>query len=243
MPSRPDKVQTVSSDSEHKTEPENKPPVEAIPVIARMPTVPSKEPAPQLPALVQPPPSPAQPVPEPIPAPPPSEPMPVAEQPDQAPAPPPDQTQFTPKVQEPLPPNPETPEQPEIEPEKVAKSELEPAPPSFEHGRLLTLGTDFPHLQSAQTGCYGLSSCHQLSDVGSYHRAAETLVAQMQQQGFQISEKEDIDFPGQRVFSVIMPDQPEETYYLNIFSDGIGSAVYVLSIEILTLSDLKSLNG
>ncbi|WP_121971272.1 hypothetical protein [Leptolyngbya sp. BC1307] len=110
-----------------------------------------------------------------------------------------------------------------------------------EHGTVMVLGEGFPHLVDAQSGCYGLEGCRQLD--GNYRQAAQQLVDQMEGQGYQLAERNDIDDAGHRVFEVTRADEPEKTYYLNIFSPDAGSAVYVLALDILSLEELKQLNG
>lgn len=113
---------------------------------------------------------------------------------------------------------------------------------SPEHDVVVRLASDFPHLAGAQSGCYGLENCHRLEHGGNYRQAARQLMAQMQAQGYQVSERDDIDEPGHRVFDVIPPEDAEVTYYLNVFSDGSQSAVYALTLNILSLRELQQLS-
>ena len=114
-----------------------------------------------------------------------------------------------------------------------------PSEPSSD-GILVSLA-DFPHLSNAQSGCFGLSECHQ--SQGNYRDVGEQLTAQMRQQGYQLTEKEDIDGAGHRVYEVVNPDEPGQIYYLNVFSDGLDSAVYALTVDVLSLEELKALNA
>ena len=71
---------------------------------------------------------------------------------------------------------------------------------------VMLLSEDFPDLAEAQSGCYGLSGCRELS--GNYQAAAKQLLAQLEAQGYQLTEREDIDGAGHRVFEAIAHNQP-----------------------------------
>lgn len=135
----------------------------------------------------------------------------------------------------------------ELEREAFEQATLEQAQDSqqsesvqLEKGVLVSL-TDFPHLSGAESGCFGLDSCHR--SQGSYRTVVQQLTAQMRQNGYQLVEKEDIDGAGHRVFEVIDPSNPDDIYYLNVFSDGLDSAVYALTAAVLSLEELKNLNA
>lgn len=113
--------------------------------------------------------------------------------------------------------------------------EVDPA-----QGTVMLLGEDFPDVEGAQSGCYGVAGCRQLS--GNYRDTAERLVAQLKAQGYQITERDDIDDAGHRVFKAIAPDSPDKTYYLNIFASDAGNAVYVMAMDILSLAQLQQLS-
>lgn len=117
----------------------------------------------------------------------------------------------------------------------------QPLDTSPEQGIVVRLGDDFPDLAGAQSGCYGLENCRQIS--GNFRQMAQQLVSQMEEQGYELTEREDIDNTGHRVFEVSNPNDPSVTHYLNVFSPDIGSAVYVLTVDILSLEELKQLNG
>ncbi|MEL6604936.1 MAG: hypothetical protein AAFP20_17115 [Cyanobacteria bacterium J06614_10] len=125
--------------------------------------------------------------------------------------------------------------------EDVFHSPSSPSEQGTENKMVVQLGDDFPHLAGAQAGCYGLESCHQLS--GNFRQAAQQLVEQMESQGYRLTEREDIDGTGHRVFEVIMPDDPNTIAYLNVYSPDVGSTVYVLTADILSLEQLQQLNA
>ncbi|MEO0706889.1 MAG: hypothetical protein AAF050_14640 [Cyanobacteria bacterium J06649_5] len=127
---------------------------------------------------------------------------------------------------------------PQISAEPELNSSLDNEP---EYGAVIALGEEFPHLAEAQSGCYGLEGCQQLS--GNYRRAAQQLIEQMESQGYQLTKRDDLDDTGHRVFEVIAPSEPEKTYYLNVFSPDAGSTVYVLAIDILSLTELQQLSS
>lgn len=127
---------------------------------------------------------------------------------------------------------------PQLSAEPELNSSLDNEP---EYGAVIALGEEFPHLAEAQSGCYGLEGCQQLS--GNYRRAAQQLIEQMESQGYQLTERDDLDDTGHRVFEVIAPSEPEKTYYLNVFSPDAGSTVYVLAIDILSLTELQQLSS
>lgn len=130
--------------------------------------------------------------------------------------------------------------QPEIE--HLPSDSPMPSPETGpEHDVVVHLSDDFPHLAGSQSGCYGLASCRQLN--GNYRQAARLLLAQMADQGYQLTERDDIDNTGHRVFEVIDPDEPNVTHYLNVFSPDVGSTVYVMTMNILSLEQLKQLSS
>ncbi len=132
------------------------------------------------------------------------------------------------------------PSQPEIE--RLPPDSTVPFPEtSPEHDVVVHLGDDFPHLAGAQSGCYGLANCRQLS--GNYRQAARLLLTQMTDQGYQLAERDDIDNTGHRVFEVITPHEPNVIYYLNVFSPDVGSTVYVMTVNVLSLEQLKQLSS
>lgn len=110
-----------------------------------------------------------------------------------------------------------------------------------QQGPVLQLAADFPHLAGSQSGCYGLSNCHQTS--GNYRQVVRQLTEQMRNQGYQLTEDDTIDGIGHRVFEVVMPHEPSRIYYLNVFSDDLDTAVYAITLDILSLDELKSIQA
>jgi len=131
---------------------------------------------------------------------------------------------------------------PRVELPTTAAGEVSSLPDaSPEYGMVVRLGDDFPHLTGAESGCYGVESCHKIS--GNFRQMAKQLITQLEAQGYQLTEREDIDDTGHRVFEVIAPDNPDEISYLNVYSPDVGSTVYVLTVDVLSLEQLKQLSA
>ncbi|MEM6451053.1 MAG: hypothetical protein AAF703_12140 [Cyanobacteria bacterium P01_D01_bin.105] len=181
------------------------------------------------------------------PEPPPPSPPAVLDQPIVA-APP---AQALPSQPPPLPPEvaPAAPEQQAVNPPEISTPIQTPVPTqppmplAPEQGMVISLAEEFPHFAGVQSGCFRLANCHRISGQGSYRQAAKQLVEQMQAQGYQVNQREDIDDQGHRVYEVIMPSEPDTTYYLNVFSDSADSMVYALTLEIVSLTELQQLAG
>jgi len=117
----------------------------------------------------------------------------------------------------------------------------DPTPPAPEQGMVIALTEAFPHFAEAQSGCFSLSNCHRVSGQGSYRQAAKQLVEEMQANGYQVKQRDDIDDQGHRVYEVVIPSEPDATYYLNVFSDSADSMVYALTLQIVSLAELQQL--
>lgn len=156
-----------------------------------------------------------------------SPPQPVPE-PIDVPAVPPDEPQPNPLTQ------PSNPDAGTPEPEQ---------PSEPEHGMVVQLGDRFPHFQNSESGCYGLENCHRIAGEGTYRQAGKKLVDQMKADGFQVEERDDIDEQGHRVFAIVSPDEPTETYFLNVFSDDSDSTIYAVTLEIVSLIELRQLSS
>ena len=152
---------------------------------------------------------------------------------------------------EPIPTEPETPH-PELsegsEPEEDLPDEA-PTPafnepdPTEPTGPLMAFEDGFPHPASAVGGCFGLSTCQQVSGQGSYRNVARSLKADLESQGYDVRERDDLEDTGRRVYELSPSEADGSTRYLMVFSNVDGSAIYVLSDEILNLRDLQALNA
>ena len=105
----------------------------------------------------------------------------------------------------------------------------------------MQIAEGFPHVTGAIEGCFGSTQCNQVRNSGSYHQVADSLASNMRSAGYQVSELEDMDLSGHRVFEIKLPDYPDQSFYLNVYSEGIGSAVYVMSVEVMPLDTLRAL--
>ena len=109
-----------------------------------------------------------------------------------------------------------------------------------EYGKVMPLSAEFPDLEGAEAGSFGLEGCRTM--LGNLHEIEQQLIAQLEANNYQLTRRDDIEDSGRRVFEVVTPDEPGELYYLNVFSSDIGKAVYVLTVDILSLVELQQLS-
>ncbi|MEL6351448.1 MAG: hypothetical protein AAFR58_06765 [Cyanobacteria bacterium J06627_28] len=124
-------------------------------------------------------------------------------------------------------------------------NENNPAPTSAlgsepEYGKVMPLSAEFPDLAGSEAGCFDLEGCREMR--GNLHDIEQQLIAQLEANNYQLTKRDDIEDSGRRVFEVITPDEPGTLYYLNVFSSDIGKAVYVLTVDILSLVELQQLS-
>lgn len=106
---------------------------------------------------------------------------------------------------------------------------------------LMGYSETFPHVEGAEGGCFGMAECRRVSNGDRYRQVAEAIVDDLAAQGYQVDLRDDLDDTGRNVYELIAPDRQDEVTFLIVFSDIDGSAVYVMSDEIMTLNDLRSL--
>jgi hypothetical protein len=99
---------------------------------------------------------------------------------------------------------------------------------------------NLPNLAGAQAGCFGSENCRQVSDGTPFRNAAQTLEQQMTAQGYQVSERDDLSDTGQKIYQ--LKAQDGATRYLNVLSSDVGSTIYLLSPEPITLRDLQQVD-
>ncbi|OKH44823.1 hypothetical protein NIES30_21570 [Phormidium tenue NIES-30] len=108
-----------------------------------------------------------------------------------------------------------------------------PAPPA--------LYANFPHLDGAQAACEGLADCWRSPVSSSWRSAAGDLEAQLESQGYTVSnvtgEVLSID-SGVRVYAVSKPGEAE--YYLNLVSVREG-VLYTMTAEPMTSDQVLAL--
>lgn len=107
-------------------------------------------------------------------------------------------------------------------------------------GPLVDYGDTFPHAAGAESGCFGLGDCRRVVGGGNHRRVAASLIDDLENQGYSVDQRDDLDDPGRNVYEVVSPGDTL-IQYLIVFSDGLESAVYVMSDEIITLAELQKL--
>ncbi|RZM76012.1 hypothetical protein [Leptolyngbya iicbica] len=117
------------------------------------------------------------------------------------------------------------------------------ASPGDDDGPLLSYGEQFPHFEGATSGCLGLGECRQVSGVGTFRVVAETLIAGLESQGYGVDLRDDLaDDTGRNVYELTPPGGEATKQFLLVFQgEEAGSAIYVMSPEIMTLDQLRSL--
>lgn len=142
------------------------------------------------------------------------------------------------------------PEEPELTIEPTPTSPVTPPtqPPTpntlqLEAETVVHFSETFPHLAGTQLGCFGLSNCGRVEGMVRSHRdASRQLIPELESQGYQVTVHNEDDGP--LVYKLLDPQQPEaEVQYLNIFPDGLGAAVYVITLEPISLEELKQLDS
>lgn len=140
------------------------------------------------------------------------------------------------------PPIADIPPEPQVPP---LEQTLESAEPSSD-SPLVEFETDFPHHSDAEAGCFGLSSCQQVSDGGTYRKVATSLVDQLEEKGYDVRLRDDLEEEaGRQLYELLVPGQPQgDPQYLIVFSNPEnGAAVYVVSEQMLTWNDLQTWNA
>ena len=120
----------------------------------------------------------------------------------------------------------------------AAESAFVPPP---NDGPLSSYGDRFPHFEGAVGGCFGLSECRQVSGVGSYRTVARSLIAGLESQGYRVKLRDDLEDTGRNVYELTPPGNDPPQQFLMVFSGTDGSAIYVMSPEIMTLEELQAL--
>lgn len=113
-------------------------------------------------------------------------------------------------------------------PEPIASPDPVP-PPSIPFA-------DIPLVAGAQTGCFGLGTCHQV--VGTNFRTTgQTLEGQLKAQGYTIKSRDDLEETGREVYEI---SKNQETRYLNVLSSDLGSTIYLVTTQPITLDNLQN---
>ncbi|MEL6399286.1 MAG: hypothetical protein AAFR26_09395 [Cyanobacteria bacterium J06626_4] len=133
---------------------------------------------------------------------------------------------------------------PELPPEDGLTSpgfvDPQPAADPASIGPLVGYSDTFPHAAGAESGCFGLGDCRRVVGGGNHRAVAASLINDLENEGYSVDQRDDLDDTGRNVYEVISPGATT-TQYLIVFSDGLESAVYVMSDEIITLAELQEL--
>jgi len=115
--------------------------------------------------------------------------------------------------------------------------------PPADDGPLMSYSDGFPHVAGAVGGCFGLSECRQVSDAGNYRAVARSLIDGLEAQGYAVRLRDDLEDTGRNVYELTPPNGHIGNQFLMVFSGLDGSAIYVMSPEVMTLEDLKALSA
>ncbi|MEO0405761.1 MAG: hypothetical protein AAF289_00265 [Cyanobacteria bacterium P01_A01_bin.135] len=95
---------------------------------------------------------------------------------------------------------------------------------------------DFPHLPSAEAGCFGLGNCRQTSG-GNFRQDGAALLEQLTAAGYQVQPRDDLEDSGIKVFEVTKGGTTE---YLSLLQPDLGQSVYVIAAEPVDLAELQA---
>lgn len=96
---------------------------------------------------------------------------------------------------------------------------------------------DLPQLAGTEVGCFGLSTCHQLSNGTSFRAAGQTLEAELVAQGYQVRLRDDLEETGRKVYEISKDDK---TRFLNVLSTDVGTTVYLVTPQPIHLAELQN---
>lgn len=94
---------------------------------------------------------------------------------------------------------------------------------------------DLPILAGTESGCFGIGTCHQIET--NFRTAGQTLQAQLKAQGYTVKLREDMEETGQEVYEIA---KDNETRYLNVLSSDLGTAVYLVTTQPVSLNQLQN---
>ncbi|MDV3349103.1 hypothetical protein QGP82_10405 [Leptothoe sp. LEGE 181152] len=122
------------------------------------------------------------------------------------------------------------------------EDELDPENSEPEAGIAFQFGNDFPHLAGSQAGCYGLENCR-TAEGQNYIDAVQDITNRLEAQGYELTPYEgndDSDVRNHRIFEMRLPDKAE-IKYLNVFGEGLRTAIYIITPRIITQQELQTL--
>ena len=123
-------------------------------------------------------------------------------------------------------------------------NEPEPQDTEPEAGIAVQFGADFPHLAGAKSGCYGLDNCR-IAEGQNYTDALRDISERLETQGYTLTPytgNDDSDVRNHRIFEMRLPSEPDaDVKYLNVYGEGLKTAIYIITPHIITQEDLQSL--
>lgn len=97
---------------------------------------------------------------------------------------------------------------------------------------------DVPLLAGAEAGCYGIGTCYGLSGV-DFRAAGQTLETQFEAQGYTVEAREDLEETGRKIYAIT---KNGKTRYLNVMSNDLSNAVYVITPQPSSLEELQNID-
>ena len=125
-------------------------------------------------------------------------------------------------------------------------ADIEPQPNEPEAGIAFQFNSDFPHLAGSQAGCYGLENCR-TAEGQNYVDAVQEIRSRLEAQGYTLTLYEgndDSDVRNHRIYEMRLPeDSDTEVKYLNVFGEGLKTAIYIITTRIVTQDELETLGA
>ena len=126
----------------------------------------------------------------------------------------------------------------------IENEEVDPQTSEPEAGIAFQFSNDFPHLAGSQAGCYGLENCR-TAEGQNYVDAVQEIRDNLEAQGYVLTRyagNDDSDVRNHRIYEMRLPNNPEtEVKYLNVFGEGLKTAIYIITIRIVTQDELQTL--
>ncbi|MEM9216015.1 MAG: hypothetical protein AAGD25_16920 [Cyanobacteria bacterium P01_F01_bin.150] len=150
------------------------------------------------------------------------------------------ETQLDPDPDPLVDPNPDLDPLPLVDPNPDPDPLADPNPDIVLEGGLLVPFThDSLVLEGSESGCFKLENCRRVSGQGT-HRAVGRQLAEQLTDEYEVDEQDDLE--GYIVLELRKKGDPNsEVQYLSVFSEGLGTVVYVLTQEMVSLDTLRDL--
>lgn len=128
----------------------------------------------------------------------------------------------------------------------IENEDVDPQTSEPEAGIAFQFSNDFPHLAGSQVGCYGLENCR-MAEGQNYVDAVQEIRDNLEAQGYVLTRylgNDDSDVRNHRIYEMRLPDNPEtEVKYLNVFGEGLKTAIYIITTRIVTQEELQALGA